>query len=90
MAADGSAGRQATGADAAAALARRRLEEYAARWERSSAKLRRGEYRADDLVEDCFTLWGNALRDVTAMATLTWQARPAPRSGRAAPSSPPR
>jgi hypothetical protein len=73
-----------------AALARRRLDEYAARWERSSAKLRRGEYHSEDLVEDCFTLWGNALRDATAVATLAWRAGAAPMARRGRPPSAPR
>ena len=73
MATDPTAGRNDPVAETVA-LARRRLEQYAARWDRSSAKLRAGEYHADDLVEDCFALWGNALRDATAVATLAWRA----------------
>ena len=73
MSVDGTA--RPTGAEAEAlALARRRLEQYAARWERSAAKFRAGEYHAEDLVEDCFTWWGNTLRDATAVATLAWRA----------------
>jgi hypothetical protein len=79
----------APGAEAVA-LARRRLEQYAARWERSSAKLRRGEYHSEDLVEDCFTLWGNALRDATAVATLAWRASAMPMARRGRPPSAPR
>ena len=90
MAADPRAGEPsgpgAAGAEAVT-LARRRLDEYAARWERSAAKLRRGEYHSEDLVEDCFTLWGNALRDATAVATLAWRAAAAPRTRRSRPPS---
>jgi hypothetical protein len=86
VAAEESSGTGAAGAEAVA-LARRRLDEYAARWERSSAKLRRGEYHSEDLVEDCFTLWGNTLRDATAVATLAWRAAAAPRARRSPPPS---
>lgn len=54
----------------AAAMARRRLDGYLAQWEQTAAKLRRSEYRADDLVEDCFRVWGNSLRDAWALAAV--------------------
>jgi len=89
VATDPTAGRNDPVAETVA-LARRRLEQYAARWDRSSAKLRAGEYHADDLVEDCFALWGNALRDATAVATLAWRAAATPPGRRPPASSAPR
>jgi hypothetical protein len=58
----------------ASELFRRRFAEYLAQWEEVSGKLRRSEYHAEDLVDDSFRLWGNSMRDATAVATILLQA----------------
>jgi hypothetical protein len=71
--------------DDVASTLRRRAERYLDHWERAADKLRRSEYRADDLVEDAFWLWGNALRDTSAVATWMWRAAAAPGRWRGTP-----
>lgn len=56
------------------ALLEHRVAEYARQWDIAATKLRRSEYHAEDLIDDCFRLWGNAMRDATAVATLLWRA----------------
>jgi hypothetical protein len=58
----------------ASALLRRRLDGYAAQWEHAADKLRRSEYHAEDLLDDWFRLWGNTVRDMTAVGALMWRA----------------
>lgn len=67
-------GRSSKALDDASAMFRRRLEGYATQWEHAAEKLRRSEYHAEDLLDDWFRLWGNAARDMTAVAALVWRA----------------
>jgi hypothetical protein len=65
------------------ALFERRLTGYAERFESSLRRLRRGEYHAEDLVDDWSNFVGNSLRDLTAVATIVARAtrdRPARRA----------
>jgi hypothetical protein len=68
------AGRSSKELGDASAMFRRRLEGYATQWEHAAEKVRRSEYHAEDLLDDWFRLWGNALRDMTAIAALVWRA----------------
>jgi hypothetical protein len=51
-------------------LATGRTEEYVQLWEGAAAKLTNSSYRSEDLLDDWFKFWGEALRDMTAGAAL--------------------
>jgi len=55
-------------------LVARRLQEYGELWEGAAAKLRNSSYRSEDLLDDWFTFWGKAVRDMTAGPALLWGA----------------
>jgi len=69
-------------------LISRRAAEYLQLWEGAAAKFSAGTYRSEDLLDDWFTLCGNATRDVTAGVALLWGAAagspPPPPEGAAA------
>ena len=65
-------------------LATIRMEEYAQLWEGAAAKLRDSSYRSEDLLDDWFTFWGKAVRDVTAAGALWWTASTRDAPGRTA------
>ena len=67
--------------DGVSAMFRRRFDEYITQWEGAADKVRRSEYHAEDLLDDCFRFWGNALRDATTIATLMWRAADVNRRG---------
>lgn len=51
-------------------LVKRRFREYVELWEGASSKLKASSYRSDDLLDDWFRFWGNAVRDMTAGSAL--------------------
>lgn len=55
-------------------LMRRRFEEYVRLWEDAATKLRHSSYRSEHLLDDWFTFWGKAVRDMTAGSALLWRA----------------
>ena len=55
-------------------LATRRFEEYVDVWERAVNRLVAGDYHAEDLVDDSFSLWGKWVRDASAASALAWRA----------------
>ena len=55
-------------------LATARTEEYVQLWEGAAAKLKDSSYRSEDLLDDWFSFWGKAVRDMTAGAALLWTA----------------
>ena len=55
-------------------LMTRRLQEYGELWEGAAAKLRSASYRSEDLLDDWFRFWGNAVRDMAAGPALLWGA----------------
>ena len=65
-------------------LATARTEEYVQLWEGAAAKLKDSSYRSEDLLDDWFSFWGKAIRDMTAGATLLWTAGVRDVPGRAA------
>lgn len=52
------------------ALAGERLGQHADLWRSATAKLTRGDYHADDLVDDWFRWVGMVARDTTAAASI--------------------
>lgn len=60
------------------ALAGERLAQYADLWRTATAKLTRGEYHAEDLVDDWFRWVGMVARDSTAAASVVLGGFPAP------------
>lgn len=52
----------------------RRAQEYGELWEGAAAKLRESSYRSEDLLDDWFRFWGQAVRDMTAGSALLWGA----------------
>jgi hypothetical protein len=67
-----------------ARLATARTEEYVQLWEGAAAKLKDSSYRSEDLLDDWFSFWGKAIRDMTAGAALLWTAGVRDARGRAA------
>jgi hypothetical protein len=65
-------------------LATARTEEYVQLWEAAAAKLKDSSYRSEDLLDDWFSFWGKAVRDMTAGAALLWTAGVQDVPGRAA------
>ena len=65
-------------------LATARTEEYVQLWEGAAAKLKDSSYRSEDLLDDWFSFWGKAIRDMTAGAALLWTAGVRDVPGRAA------
>ncbi len=65
-------------------LATARTEEYVQLWEGAAAKLKDSSYRSEDLLDDWFSFWGKAVRDMTAGAALLWTAGVRDVPGRAA------
>ena len=65
-------------------LASGRMEEYAQLWEGAAAKLSDSSYRSEDLIDDWFTFWGKAIRDMTAGAAVLWAAGMRDAQGRGA------
>jgi hypothetical protein len=55
-------------------LVAQRLQEYGELWEGAAAKLRSSSYRSEDLLDDWFSFWGKAVRDMTAGPALWWGA----------------
>lgn len=83
MKADGLDGSQDGWRDLAR-LAAARTEEYVQLWEGAAAKFKDSSYRSEDLIDDWFTFWGKAIRDMTAGAALLWTAGVRDVPGRAA------
>lgn len=54
------------------ALFGRRMTEYQRIWEDATARMLTGNYRSEDLIEDWFSWWGRAARDMTAATTLAF------------------
>ena len=65
-------------------LATARTEEYVQLWEGAAGKLKDSSYRSEDLLDDWFSFWGKAVRDMTAGAALLWTAGVPDVPGRAA------
>ena len=65
-------------------LATARTEEYVQLWEGAAAKLKDSSYRSEDLIDDWFSFWGKAIRDMTAGAAFLWTAGVRDAPGRAA------
>lgn len=61
-----------------------RLGQYTELWQSASAKLSRGDYHAEDLVDDWFRWVGMVARDSTAAATLICGGCPGTGAGPAA------
>jgi hypothetical protein len=55
-------------------LATARTEEYVQLWEGAATKFKDSSYRSEDLLDDWFSFWGKAIRDMTAGAALLWTA----------------
>ncbi len=66
-------------------LATARTEEYVQLWEGAAAKLKDSSYRSEDLLDDWFSFWGKAIRDMTAGAAVLWTAGVRDAPGRDAP-----
>ena len=52
-----------------------RAAEYLQLWQRAATKFGTGSYRSADLIDDWFSWYGMAVRDVTAATALLWTAR---------------
>jgi hypothetical protein len=65
-------------------LATVRTEEYVQLWEGAAAKLKDSSYRSEDLIDDWFSFWGKAIRDMTAGTAFLWTAAVRDVPGRAA------
>lgn len=57
-------------------MVNRRLQAYGELWEGAATKLRDSSYRSQDLLDDWFSFWGRAVRDMTAGTALLWGAGP--------------
>jgi hypothetical protein len=55
-----------------------RLTGYVELWEQAGAKLARGDYHAEDLVDDWFRWMGMVARDTTASAVVAFGGMAAP------------
>jgi hypothetical protein len=73
------------GPEDVAELLGQRLARYVDLWESASAKLSRGTYHADDLVDDWFRWVGLLARDAAAAATLILDAARDRAPGRGSP-----
>jgi hypothetical protein len=63
------------------AFAGERMAQYADLWRSATGKLTRGDYHAEDLVDDWFRWVGMVARDTTAAVSLLMGGVPGPREG---------